>query len=71
MQSQAFLSYRIEGVDILDDEQFLALSFIEQKEILIATLDMNHLYVNFSEIDDQSYDLKDIDKKMSKLFYGE
>ncbi len=34
-------------------------------------LDMNHLYVNKSSVDDSTFKVSDEDKKLTKMFYGE
>ncbi len=41
----------------------------EQKEILIKILDKNHLYVNYSEMDDTQFDISDEVKKFNREFY--
>jgi len=46
------------------------LSLENQKKILIECLDRNQLYVNYSEIDDEDYDISEEDKKLNKKFYG-
>jgi adenine-specific DNA-methyltransferase len=42
----------------------------QQKELLIECLDKNHLYVNLSEMDDETYNISDEDKAMNNIFYG-
>jgi adenine-specific DNA-methyltransferase len=32
---------------------------------------MNQLYVNASEIDDETYNISDEEKKLNRLFWGE
>jgi adenine-specific DNA-methyltransferase len=72
MKHNGFLSYRVDP--ILFDEninEFRALSFEEQKKLLVEMLDKNELYVNYSEIDDAIYDISAKDKRLNKDFYGE
>jgi len=41
----------------------------DQKRFLLESLDQNHLYVNYSEIDDEEYSISDEDKNLNKEFY--
>src|SRR5699024_7387706 len=41
----------------------------DKKKALISLIDKNKLYVNFSDIEDENYNIKDEDKKFNKLFY--
>jgi hypothetical protein len=36
---------------------------------LLECLDKNHLYANYSEIDDEGYQISDENKKINKEFY--
>jgi len=71
MRLNGFLSYRVDP-KLFDKniEEFKGLSIDEQKRLLLETLDKNYLYVNYSEIDDEMYKVKDEDKKLNKKFYG-
>ena len=79
MQHEAYLNYQIElenllkstyEVDGVEHEvEFSQLSLAEQKELLIALLDKNQLYVNLSEIDDVKMKISDTDKKFTQSFY--
>jgi adenine-specific DNA-methyltransferase len=66
-----FLSYRVDP-KLFDEniEEFKGLSIDEQKRLLLETLDKNYLYVNYTEIGDEMYKVKDVDKKLNKKFYG-
>ena len=68
-KKSSFLSYRIEPKK-LKEKEFLALSFAEQKQLLLEIIDQNNLYVNFSDIDDKSYRIPEIEKKLNREFYG-
>ena len=71
MQTQAFLSYRVDVAAInAHAEDFAALSLAEQQRFLLETLDHNALYVNYSEIDDADYTVAPEDKRLTAQFYG-
>ena len=72
MENTDFISYKIKPKSINENiHEFEALSMEEQKQFLIAVLDKNQLYVNYSEIDDADYQISDDDKKLNKKFYGD
>ena len=68
-----FLNYNVKTKEfkekILKEEGFKKLSLDEQKKLFIEMLDMNQLYVNFSERADKKYNLSEIDIKLSEEFY--
>jgi len=71
MKKDGFINYKIEPKQI--DENitgFEKLSLENQKKFLIQVLDKNHLYVNYSEINDKSYNISEEDKKLNKQFYS-
>jgi len=39
------------------------------KQYLVEVLDKNQLYVNYSEIEDESYGVSEADKKLNHQFY--
>ncbi len=51
------------------DEKFKELSLDNKKKILIDILDKNMLYIPFSEIDNQDFEIDEYDKNLSKEFY--
>lgn len=53
------------------DEEFNSLEFQEKKKALISLVDKNKLYVNYSDMDDESYDISESDKAFTKSFYAE
>jgi len=71
MKEKAFLSYKLD-IKTIDEnaKDFEDLSLEDQKRFLFECLDKNHLYVNYSEIDDEEYGVKEEDKKVNKEFYG-
>jgi adenine-specific DNA-methyltransferase len=72
LKSTAFLSYKVEpGKVDKYKKEFGELTLAQQKEFLQKEcLDQNHLYVNYSEIDDEEYGVSAEDKKLNKEFYG-
>jgi len=70
MKEKAFLSYKVD-IKTIDEhaKDFDDLSIEDQKRFLLECLDKNHLYVNYSEIDDEEYEVSEEDKKLNKEFY--
>jgi adenine-specific DNA-methyltransferase len=64
------LSYKID-IKAIDEKakDFADLSIENQKRFLLECLDKNHLYVNYSEIEDKEYGVSEEDKKLNKEFY--
>lgn len=53
------------------DEEFNSLELEEKKKALINLVDKNKLYVNYSDMDDESYAISESDKAFTKSFYAE
>ena len=53
------------------DAEFENLSFEEKKKSLISLVDKNKLYVNYSDMDDQTFNVTEEDKRFTKSFYEE
>ena len=53
------------------DEEFNSLELQKKKKALISLVDKNKLYVNYSDMDDESYDISESDKAFTKSFYAE
>lgn len=51
------------------DEDFEALSLKDKKKALIKLIDKNKLYINYSDIDDEDFNISEADKKFSRSFY--
>jgi len=66
MKSSSFLSYRVDPKKMLE-EDFIALSLAEQKQLLLELIDNNNLYVNYSDIEDVHYNISDEDKKLNYM----
>ena len=72
IEESDFISHKVKPESINKDiKEFEALSLDEQKQLLIAVLDKNQLYINYSEIDDKDYKISKEDNKLNKQFYGE
>lgn len=69
IKDSTFLSWRVEPEKI-DVKSFDKLTVADQKKFLIDCLNKNHLYVNYSEMDDKDYKVSEGDKKLNKEFYG-
>lgn len=68
-KKSSFLSYRVDPKK-LRKQDFEKLSLAEQKQILSEIIDNNNLYVNYSDIDDEDYQVSEQDKKLNRSFYG-
>lgn len=68
-----FLNYNVKTKEFkektLKEEGFKKLSLEEQKKFFIEMLDMNQMYVNFSERSDEKYNLPNDDIVLSEQFY--
>jgi adenine-specific DNA-methyltransferase len=69
MQKESFFRYEID-LSKFDEKDFTKLDLKNQKQVLMGCLDKNHLYVNYSEIEDSTYKVSAEDKKINKQFYG-
>jgi len=71
IKEKAFLSYKVD-IKTIDEhaKDFDDLSIEDQKRFLLECLDKNHLYVNYSEIDDEEHVVGEEDKKLNSEFYG-
>ena len=66
----SFLSYRVDPKKV-SKKEFEKLSLADKKRILIDLVDNNTLYLNYSEIDDNTYNISKADKRHNKEFYGD
>lgn len=72
IKKTGFISYKVNPRDIDENiEDFKALSSENKKRLLMELLDKNQLYINYCDIDDESYAVSDVDKAFTKSFYGE
>ena len=52
------------------EEHFIAINDVEkQKQLLAGLLDKNQLYVHLSEIEDETFQVSESDKKLNRAFY--
>jgi len=69
-----FLNYNVKTKEfkekILKEKGFKNLSLDEQRNLFVEMLDMNQLYVNFSERADKKYNLSKEDIALSEEFYN-
>ncbi|MGB4614325.1 MAG: site-specific DNA-methyltransferase [Erysipelotrichaceae bacterium] len=57
--------------DLIETERdFDELSLEDQKKLAMELLDKNKLYINLSDIEDESFEINEADKKFTKSFYG-
>ena len=65
-----FLNYRVDINAMQDNEdEFKTLSVDEQRNLLMEILDKNMLYVNYSDIEDETFEISEDDKKFNDSFY--
>ena len=70
MKENAFISYKVDPQNIdAAVADFEALSLDEQKHLLMELLDKNQLYVNYCDMDDETFAIADEDKAFTKSFY--
>jgi len=67
-----FISYKVNPKDIdANSDDFVILSIEDKKRFLMELLDKNQLYVNYCDIDDETFKILEEDKAFTKSFYGE
>lgn len=65
-----FISYKVNPKDIdTKSEDFIELSIEDKKKLIMELLDKNQLYVNYCDIDDETYEISEEDKAFTKSFY--
>lgn len=74
LYEQYFLNYTVKTKifkeKVQKEEEFKKLNLDEQKSLFVEMLDMNQMYVNFSEIEDKKYNISKEDIVLSKEFYN-
>ena len=69
-----FLNYNVKTKEfkekILKEEEFKKIDLKKQKKLFVEMLDMNQMYVNFSERADKKYNLSKEDVALSEEFYN-
>lgn len=72
MLSTGFISCKINPSDIdLEDVEFTELSLDDKKKILMELLDKNQLYINYCDMEDETFAVSEEDKAFTNSFYGE
>ena len=70
MIATGYISCKVNPMDIdLSSEDFNVLTLDEKKRFLMELLDLNELYINYCDIDDEYYSISEDDKLVSKSFY--
>lgn len=71
MQENAFLSYQFDRKTFNERlEAFKTAPLEEMKNYLMEVLDKNQLYINYTEINDETFDVSELDKALNKQFYS-
>lgn len=72
IKRSGFISCYVNPKDINpEDEDFKSLSFEDKKRLLFSLLDKNMLYVNYCDIDDETYAVSKEDRAFTRSFYEE
>lgn len=72
MLKTGFISCKVNPSDIdLEDKDFKELSLNDKKRFLLELLDKNQLYVNYCDVEDETFAVSEDDKAFTKSFYGE
>lgn len=71
LESKAFLDYRIDLPEILENKEFKELDLKNKKEVLLSILDSNMDYVLYEDIEDKDYAISSEVIKLNKIFYGD
>ena len=72
MLKTGFISCKVNPKEIdLDDVSFTELSLSDKKRFLMEMLDKNQLYVNYCDMEDETFAISEEDKAFTKSFYGE
>jgi adenine-specific DNA-methyltransferase len=71
MQDTAFLSYQFDKKTFNERlDAFKTAPLEDMKQYLFDVLDKNQLYVNYSEINDRTFNVSEEDKALNKQFYS-
>ncbi len=72
MLKTGFISCKVNPKDIdLNDDDFTELPLSDKKRFLMEMLDKNQLYVNYCDMEDETFAVSEEDKAFTKSFYGE
>lgn len=71
MKRRAFFRFSLDMQKFEENiEQFKSLSLNEQKAALCIVLDLNQLYVNYADMNDEELQVSDDEKRVTNDFYG-
>ena len=71
MLKTGFISCKVNPNEIdMEDTDFVELSLDDKKRFLMEMLDKNQLYVNYCDIEDETFAVSEADKAFTKSFYG-
>src|SRR5699024_7923925 len=72
MKDSAYLNFKVDLEQVTtDDEGYESLTLEEKKDVLTQVLDMNQLYLNYSEIEDTQHGISEDVKAFNDSFYQE
>lgn len=72
MLKTGFISCKVNPSDIdLEDKDFTELSLDDKKRLLMELLDKNQLYINYCDMEDETFAVSEEDKAFTNSFYGE
>ena len=70
MKESAYLNFKVDlEKESSTNEGYNNLSLEEKKKVLIQVLDMNQLYLSYSEIEDEQYKIPEDIKVFNHSFY--
>lgn len=71
IKDNAFISYKVDPETVnKEKDSFEVLSIEEKRKFLIEVLDKNQLYVNYTDIEDEDFDIPDDIKELNRQFYS-
>ena len=72
MLKSGFISCKVNPSDVdLESKDFTDLSLDDKKRFLMEMLDKNQLYVNYCDMEDETFAVSEEDKAFTNSFYGE
>ncbi len=72
MVKSGFISCKVDPKQIdTQDKEYILLSLDDKKKLLMELLDKNQLYVNYCDMEDETFAISEEDKVFTKSFYGE
>ena len=56
---------------VMKEENFKALTLEQQKEMFLTMLDLNQMYVQYSEMKDNKYGIDKVSQELTNKFYSD